>query len=77
MLAAGFVLFRFLGLGDDRLIDCVQVNRVYVLFDEPVQLSAVRIWNYTKTASRGVRDIAVCARLRLSLVDLLCCHMIH
>jgi len=33
---------------------------VYVIFDEPVELSMLRIWNYSKTPSRGVRDVAVC-----------------
>ena len=33
--------------------------RVYVLFDAPVMLAAVRIWNYTRTPARGVRDVAV------------------
>ena len=39
---------------------------MYVIFDEPVELSMVRIWNYRKTPGRGVRDIAVCiSSLRL------------
>jgi len=36
-----------------------------MIFDEPVELSLIRIWNYGKTPSRGVRDIAVCIWLIL------------
>ena len=34
-------------------------NSVFVLFDSPRCVSAVRLWNYSKTTSRGVREFAV------------------
>jgi len=40
---------------------------VYVIFDEPVTLSMMRVWNYSKTPPRGVRDIAVCIFCLLSV----------
>lgn len=36
-----------------------QLNRVYVIFDQPTAVSMIKIWNYSKTANRGAKDIAV------------------
>ncbi len=35
------------------------VNSVYVVFDQPQAVSEVRLWNYGKTSSRGVKELAV------------------
>lgn len=35
------------------------LNSVYIIFNEPWSVSQIRLWNYSKTPSRGVRDIAV------------------
>jgi protein JBTS26 len=40
-----------------------QINRVYVIFDEPVELSMIKIWNYSKTPTRGVQDLAVVSNI--------------
>jgi hypothetical protein len=34
-------------------------NTVYIYFDAPVALSAMKIWNYSKTPSRGVQTMQV------------------
>ena len=36
-----------------------QLNRVYIIFDQPTAVSMIKIWNYSKTANRGAKDIAV------------------
>ncbi|CAJ1343837.1 unnamed protein product [Effrenium voratum] len=34
-------------------------NFVELVFDEPNQISAIKFWNYSRTPSRGVRDVEV------------------
>lgn len=47
-----------------------QLNRVYVIFDQPTAVSMIKIWNYSKTANRGAKDIAVSLLLAQSKVSL-------
>lgn len=41
-----------------------------MIFDQPTAVSMIKIWNYSKTANRGAKDIAVSLLLAQSKVSL-------
>ena len=47
------------GNSDDNGKFAVKTNTLILSFDKPIMLSCINFWNYSKTPSRGAREIEI------------------
>jgi hypothetical protein len=52
-------LAPFLTERRDGLLYKTKTNEIIITFDKPVIISCINFWNYTKTPSRGAREIEI------------------
>lgn len=46
------------------------LNRLYIVMDQPTNVSSVMFWNYSKTPERGIKDFGV-SRFKCSINNFL------